>query len=125
MTSSTILTSPLSKYLVQYVVPLPERRATTSERVIGARVLTSSEGYEILGKKKEEEERKIKEWLEKNIERDELANRKTEKISKKVEKKSKKAQETSKKAVRTKRKPKTSTRMTSLRIHHHIPQSQL
>jgi len=27
-TSSTILTSPLSKYLVQYVVPLPEKRAT-------------------------------------------------------------------------------------------------
>ena len=55
--SRTIFTSSLLKYLVQYVAPLPEKRAATSARVTGARVtgarvLTSSEGYEILHKKR-------------------------------------------------------------------------
>ena len=58
--SSTILTSSLSKYLVLYVAPLPEKRAATSARVTGARVLTSSEGYEILRKKEERKGRKRK-----------------------------------------------------------------
>ena len=58
--SRTIFTLPLLKYLVQYVAPLPEKRAATSARVTGARVLTSSEGYEILHKRRKKEERKGK-----------------------------------------------------------------
>ena len=61
-TSSANLTSPLSKFLVQYVAPIPEKRAATSTRVTVARVLTSSEGYEMLrakeNKKKKEKEEK-------------------------------------------------------------------
>jgi len=58
---------------VQYVAPIPEKRAATSTRVTaGARVLSSSKGYETLHakeekkkKEKEEQERKKKERLEK------------------------------------------------------------
>jgi len=45
----------LLKVLVQYVVTLPEKRAATCTRVIGARVLMSAEGYHILHEKKEKE----------------------------------------------------------------------
>ena len=60
-TSSANLTSPLSKFLVQYVAPIPEKRAATSTRVTVARVLTSSEGYEMLCAKEEKKKKRKKE----------------------------------------------------------------
>jgi len=39
---------------------LPEKRAATSKRVIGARVLISAEGYHILHEKKEKRSRRKK-----------------------------------------------------------------
>jgi len=85
-----ILTSPLSKSLVQYVALLPEKRTETSTRVTKARVLMSAEGFQILHKKekrrkeKEEKERKKQESFKKKKERDEVAKIKLKKGQRKL-----------------------------------------
>ena len=58
--SSTILKSPLFKFLVQYVAQSPEKRPALSTKVTGARVLTISEGYEIYWEKEGRKKKGLK-----------------------------------------------------------------
>ena len=75
----------ISKYLVQYVPVVQEKKKATETRITGSRVLTSAEGIAILRereekkrKKKEEKERRKQERLNKKKEKDDLAKKKAE-----------------------------------------------
>ena len=63
-TSSSACTSPtsnvISKYLVQYIPPIVEKKKAAEMRITGSRVLTSAEGLALL-REKEEKKKKEKE----------------------------------------------------------------
>ena len=79
----------ISKYLVQYVPVVQEKKKATETRITGSRVLTSAEGIAIL---REREEKKRKEKEEKERRKQERLNEKKEKdnLAKKAEEKAKK-----------------------------------
>ena len=91
-TSSTPRSSNMiSKYLVQYVPVVQEKKKATETRITGSRVLTSAEGIAILRereekkrKEKEEKERRKQERLNKKKEKDNLAKKKAEEKAKKI-----------------------------------------
>ena len=75
----------MSKYLVQYVPKLPEKKKASQTRVTDLRVLTSAEGIAILKdkedkkqKEKEEKEKRKQERVKKRKEKEELAKRRAE-----------------------------------------------
>ena len=75
----------ISKYLIQYVPAIVEKKKTASTRVTGLRVLTSAEGLAILTEKeekmkqeKEEKEKRKQERIDKRRKKQELAKKKAE-----------------------------------------------
>ena len=88
-TSSSACTSPtsnvISKYLVQYIPPVVEKKKAAEMRITGSRVLTRAEGLAIL-RAKEEKKKKEKEerGKRKRKEKDDLAKKKAEEKAKKV-----------------------------------------
>ena len=85
-TSSSACTSPtsnvISKYLVQYIPPVVEKKEAAETRITGSRVLTSAEGLAMLRKEKEgkeETEKRKQERLKKKKEKDDLAKKKQKK----------------------------------------------
>ena len=96
--NSSVCTSPtnlISKYLVQYILTVIEKKKAAETRVTGSRVLTSAEGIAMLReneekkqKEKEEKEKRKQERLKKK-EKDDLARKKAEEKAKKVAEKGK------------------------------------
>ena len=80
----------ISKYLVQYVPATPKRTKGDSKRVIGERVLTSSEGLAILKEKEDKKRREAEEKQKRKDEREQKKKEKEELAKKKAEARAKK-----------------------------------
>ena len=119
-TNSSVCTSPtnsISKYLVQYVPAVVEKKKAAETRVTGSRVLTSAEGLAMLREKeekkqkeKEEKEKRKQERLKKKKEKDDLAKKKAEEKAKKVAEKGK-APSRQKRVSRSKSLPSTDSQI--------------
>ena len=65
----------ISKYLIQYVPETPKRKRSSLKRIVGQRVLTSTEGLVLL---REKEEKKMKKAQEIEQRKQERENKKRE-----------------------------------------------